>query len=115
MMELVDAMLAAWQGDRDRFYRRLAAHRDTARHHLEASYHTAQCLAYLGDRDEALDWLGYAAFRGLVNWRWLSELDPFFAPLRGDPHFEAVLADCKRRQADFIALHGERGAQGDAV
>jgi non-specific serine/threonine protein kinase/serine/threonine-protein kinase len=62
---------------------------------LDSIYDLACYQAVLGTREEALRLLGLAVDRG-----WAEELvfdDPDLASLRGDPEFEALLAEVRRR------------------
>jgi len=38
-----------------------------------------------------------------VNHRFFSTIDPFLAPLRGDPRFEAMMARAREKQAELEA------------
>ncbi len=57
----------------------------------------ADCHALVGANKEALDWLETASNRGLTNYPFLSEYDPFLAGLRGDPRFSQLMERVKRR------------------
>jgi hypothetical protein len=58
---------------------------------LHWSWHLAQMFALLGDADAAIDWLGNAVDRGLLNYPLLATVDPLLAPLRSDPRFQALM------------------------
>jgi hypothetical protein len=55
----------------------------------------------LGDADSALDWLENAVELGFLNHRYLAEIDPILAPLRGDPRFRALIARAREKQAEL--------------
>ena len=63
------------------------------------SHMLGEIYAAAGERDEALAWLGNAVRLGVVNVRYLTEQSPFFASLRGDPAFEALVAEARARAA----------------
>jgi len=63
----------------------------------------AACLAMVGDREGAIDWLERAVAWGYSNTRFLRELSPFLAPLRGLPRFEALLERAQRQAAALDA------------
>ena len=44
--------------------------------------------AMLDDKDLALQWLEIAVNRGLINYPFLHDYDPFLAKFRGQPRFE---------------------------
>lgn len=69
----------------------------------EASWTFAGCLAAVGERDEALAWLGNAIELGFVNHRFLSTRDPLLAPLRCDPRFEALMDRARAKERAFDA------------
>jgi serine/threonine protein kinase/tetratricopeptide (TPR) repeat protein len=54
-------------------------------------YNVACVYAQLGEKDEAIDCLERAVKSGFGLREWL-ENDPDFAPVRGDPRFQAILA-----------------------
>jgi serine/threonine protein kinase/Tfp pilus assembly protein PilF len=61
----------------------------------------ATCLVMVGDHEAAVDWLERAVAWGFCNHRFLSELSPFLAPLRGHPRFEALLKRAREKQRAF--------------
>ena len=61
----------------------------TCRRDFQYSWWVACAYVMLGDTDEALDWLENAIDLGFLNARYLGEIDPVLAPLRGDPRFQA--------------------------
>ncbi|SRR5450759_130171 len=61
----------------------------------------AASLARVGDHDRTLEWLGHAISRGFTNHRFLSEHNRFLAPLRGDPHFEALMDKAREKECAF--------------
>ena len=68
-----------------------------------ALYMRASIHALLGEKDEALAVLRHAIDSG---WRayWIEQpyLSPGFAPLRGDPEFEALMDEVKELIADDL-------------
>jgi len=82
---------------------------DAARHYPEggtAHFLEARAAAQRGDVDAALDSLRVAADRGLDRFRALRR-DPGLAPLRGEPAFDAFLAELAGR---YIEVARRRGA-----
>jgi TolB-like protein len=61
----------------------------------------AHAFALAGDRARSLQWLTVAVDRGFTNYPSLSAHDPFFRDMRGDPAFEAVLTEARRRWEAF--------------
>ena len=61
------------------------------------------CLAKTGDHQGALDWLERAVNWGFCSSRFLGELSPFLAPLRGHPRFEALLERAREKERAFEA------------
>ena len=60
-----------------------------------AAYNLSGVYALLGHRDEALEWLGRNVDLGDRDWRWLIQ-DDWFAALRNDPDFVALVQRMKR-------------------
>ncbi len=57
----------------------------------------AQCCALAGDIDGGIRWVDVAVSRGFINHDVLARLDPFLANLRGDPRYESLMRDVKRK------------------
>jgi len=72
-----------------------------ARRDKEFSWWIADCLAMIGEIDEALDWLANSIEMGLVNDRFFSEFDPFLVPLRGNPRFLTLMERAREKQRGF--------------
>jgi serine/threonine protein kinase len=63
------------------------------------SHMLAEIYAAAGNRNEAFAWLGNAVRLGVVNVRYMTEQSPFFAPLRNDSAFQALIADARANAA----------------
>ena len=72
-----------------------------ARRDKEMSWSTADCLAMIGEIEEALDWLANSIEMGLINDRFFSEFDPFLAPLRGNQRFQALMEHAREKERRF--------------
>jgi TolB-like protein/Flp pilus assembly protein TadD len=88
-----DAMVAHALGDVGT-YRRVVETLTGNPQALGGAYQIAQVFAYAADRDRALEWLGHAAETRDAGLIYLT-YDPLFAPLRGDPRYQALLARLK--------------------
>jgi eukaryotic-like serine/threonine-protein kinase len=73
----------------------------TCRRDFLFSWWVACAYAMLGDADTALDWLENAVNLGFMNYRYLGEIDPLLAPLRGDPRFQALIARARENKVEF--------------
>jgi tetratricopeptide (TPR) repeat protein len=62
---------------------------------IQYPWHLAIAWLMLGETEKALSLLGGAVDRGFWNWRFLGQQDPYFAQLRGDPRFDALLEKAK--------------------
>lgn len=76
---------------------------ETCRRDFAYSWWVACAYMMLGDADRALDWLENAVEHGFLNHRYLGEIDPILAPLRGDPRFQALIARAREQQAELEA------------
>jgi TolB-like protein len=88
-------------GDRDGFRKALESDTqliETARTDEWFPNFIAACLARLGDHAGAIEWLERAVGWGFSNHRFLGELSPFLAPIRGDRRFQALLADARKKE-----------------
>jgi serine/threonine protein kinase len=65
------------------------------------AYWTADCHALVGDTDSALEWLERSVALGVVNYPFLSQHDPFLAPLRGEPRFQKLMERVKHAWESF--------------
>jgi serine/threonine-protein kinase len=69
----------------------------------DIAYYMGGIRALLGDRAEALEWLRRAVALGNHNYPWFAR-DKNYASLRGDPEYEAILSDTRRRWEEYRAL-----------
>jgi serine/threonine protein kinase/tetratricopeptide (TPR) repeat protein len=91
-------------GDRQRAFSWMTPEAiETCRRDFLYSWWMACAYVMLGDADSALDWLENAIDLGFVNYRYLGEIDPLLAPLRGEPRFQALMARARRQQAELEA------------
>ena len=72
-----------------------------ARRDKEMSWATADCLAIIGEIEEALDWLANSIEMGLINDRFFSEFDLFLVPLRGNRRFLVLMEQAREKQRGF--------------
>jgi hypothetical protein len=63
----------------------------------------ASALARVGDNVGALDWLERAIGWGFTNDRFLLDGNRFFAPLKREPRFDALIARAREKRMAFIA------------
>ena len=88
-------------GDREGFLKALESDTqliETARTDEWFPNFIAACFARLGDHAGAIEWLERAVGWGFSNHRFLGELSPFLAPIRGDRRFRALLDEARRKQ-----------------
>jgi len=88
-------------GDRDGFLKALESDPqliETSRTDEWFPNFIAACQARLGDHAGAIEWLERAVGWGFSNHRFLGELSPFLAPIRGDRRFQALLNEARRKQ-----------------
>jgi len=88
-------------GDREGFLKALESDTqliETARTDEWFPNFIAACFARLGDHAGAIEWLERAVGWGFSNHRFLGELSPFLAPLRGDSRFHALLNEARKKQ-----------------
>ena len=71
--------------------------RRSARRDFQYPWHLAVAYTLLGDYDVALDWLTIAVSNGFINYRFLSETDPFFVPLRTHPRFVELMNQARAK------------------
>ena len=72
----------------------------TMKRDLQLSYHAASFCSFLGQPNEALDWLENAINRGFYNSPFL-EVDPFFANIRGEERFKKLMERVKYEWEHF--------------
>ena len=94
---------AALRQDRKAFRRAVADNPllELAKMDKEFSWWLADSFALMGDTDEALRWLESAIDLGFTNHHFWSEIDPFLAPLRPDPCFQALMNRARDKQRAF--------------
>ena len=96
---------AALRQDREAFCRAVADNPwlELAKMDKEFSWWLADSFALMGDTEDALRWLESAIDLGFTNHRFWSEIDPFLAPLRPDPRFQALMNRARDKQLAFEA------------
>jgi serine/threonine protein kinase/Flp pilus assembly protein TadD len=94
---------AALRQDREAFCRAVADNPwlELAKMDKEFSWWLADSFALMGDTEDALRWLESAIDLGFTNHRFWSEIDPFLAPLRSDPRFQALMDRARDKQRAF--------------
>jgi len=96
-------MSRALQGDAAGAVRHVTPLLEQSAHWVEyLAWFFAEGYALIGQRDEALRWLGEAANQGLINYPLLSR-DPSLESLRGDAEYEALMQQIERRWRAFDA------------
>ena len=66
----------------------------------DQAYWTGGIYAMLGDRQRALLWLRRAVALGDVDYPWFQR-DKIYDSLRGDPEYQRIMADVKRKSEDY--------------
>ncbi len=57
----------------------------------------AECLALVSKKEEALNWLENSVRRGVFNYPFLSQYDRFLESLRGEPRFQQLMEQVRKR------------------
>jgi serine/threonine-protein kinase len=68
---------------------------------IQLSWMIAAGYAQLGLVRDAMDWLRRAVGRGFISYPFLSEQEPFLAPIRSEPEFQELMHEVKRRWEAF--------------
>ena len=61
----------------------------------------AEGYALINEKEEALDWLEKSANRGLINYPFLHEYDPFLENIRSEERFKRLMERVKREWENF--------------
>jgi TolB-like protein len=75
--------------------------REAAWGDIQLAWMVAAVYAILGKKDEAIDWLEQAVRRGFINYPFLAEQEPFLTSIRGEPRFQSLMKEVKRRWKAF--------------
>ncbi len=101
-MGLAQLLKLALQGKKDEISELLSPESvATMRRDLLWSIMVADCYAMLDEREQALDWLENTVSRGIINYPYLSEYDPFLSKLRSEPRFQKLMVRVKREWERF--------------
>jgi non-specific serine/threonine protein kinase len=65
------------------------------------SLRLAEGFALIDDRQEAIKWLENSVNRGLINYPFLNEYDPFLENIRGEPRFKKLMERVKHEWENF--------------
>jgi len=104
VLGLVRARRPRIQGDREgtrQWFESAETLRQTAASDETYPPFMAACFARVGDFDAALRLLESVDHLGVVNHRFLAEQNRFFAPLRADPRFQALMEKAREKQRAF--------------
>jgi non-specific serine/threonine protein kinase len=92
---------AALRGEKDVFSRLQTPDvLRTMKRDLQLSYHAASFCSFLGQPNEALDWLENAISRGFYNYPFM-EVDPFLDNIRGEERFKKLMKRVKHEWEHF--------------
>jgi TolB-like protein/tetratricopeptide (TPR) repeat protein len=72
----------------------------TTKRDLQLSYHAASFCSFLGQPNDALDWLENAINRGFYNYPFM-EVDPFLDNIRGEKRFKKLMERVKYEWEHF--------------
>jgi hypothetical protein len=65
------------------------------------SFWIAECLALIGDREKALEWLESAVNLGFVNYPFINTHDPFLSNIRNETRFKLLMDHVKHAWENF--------------
>jgi tetratricopeptide (TPR) repeat protein len=65
------------------------------------SWMLADCYSLVGEKEEAMRWLGIAVNRGFVNYPFISKYDPFLKNIRGEAEFKKLMERVKYEWEHF--------------
>jgi non-specific serine/threonine protein kinase len=65
------------------------------------SLHITEVYAILDEKEKALDWLENAMNKGLINYPFLNEYNPFLENIRGESHFKKLMERVKHEWENF--------------
>jgi serine/threonine protein kinase len=68
---------------------------------FQYAFWITECLALIGEKEQALDWLERDVELGMVNYPLLNELDPFLAKIREEERFRKLMAKVKYQWEHF--------------
>jgi serine/threonine protein kinase/Tfp pilus assembly protein PilF len=95
-------LTSALRGKRDEALRAMTPElKAPAWRDIQLSWMVAACYAIVGEKTEAIDWLEQAARRGFINYPFLTEQNPFLESIRGEPRFQSLMEEVKRRWESF--------------
>ena len=65
------------------------------------SFYMAEAYALIGEKHEAVNWLEHAVWRGVLNYPYLSQHDPFLANICGELRFQNLMERVKYEWEHF--------------
>ncbi len=99
------AYLYAARGERDRIHPAVFSQRPAGLYDGDTAYYTGGIHALLGEKEQALAWLRRAVELGNHNYPFFQR-DKNYDRLRGDPEYDAVLAEVRRHWERYRQLLG---------
>jgi len=68
---------------------------------FQSAYWKTECLALIGEKERAIDWLEQDVNLGMSNYPLMNELDPFLANIRGEERFKKLMERVKYEWEHF--------------
>ncbi len=65
------------------------------------SFYMAEAYALINIKYEAVNWLEHAVWRGVINFPYLSQYDPFLENIRGEERFQKLMERVKKAWEEF--------------
>jgi len=65
------------------------------------AWYIADCYALIDEKEQSLKWIERAIEWGLINYPFLSEIDPFLENIRGEERFKKLMERVKYEWENF--------------
>jgi non-specific serine/threonine protein kinase len=84
-----------------------------ARHDCHFALHVAHCFALIRENDKAFEFLELAVRKGMLNYRFLGEIDPLLENLRNEERFRELMKEARALSSEAVArLSGQSSGEG---
>jgi hypothetical protein len=92
----------AFVGEKEKIYKEITSDfKNTVSRDYSYLHHLSSIFAFIGSKQEALDWLDLAIKNGMINYPLIAYKDPFLENIRNENRFKKLMEQVKYEWEKF--------------